>query len=47
MKILGIDTGDNFTNMVVLDQETGEIQQFETRVAFTERRALVDTGSAR
>lgn len=30
MKVLGIDTGGTFTDMVVLDQETGEIQQFKT-----------------
>ena len=30
MKILGIDTGGTFTDMVVLDQETGEVQQFKT-----------------
>ena len=28
MKLPGIDTGGAFTDMVVLDHETGEIQQF-------------------
>ena len=30
MKVLGIDTGGIFIDMVVLDQESGEIQQFKT-----------------
>jgi N-methylhydantoinase A len=29
MKVLGIDTGGTFTDMVVLDQETGEIERFK------------------